>query len=71
MLYMCYWKMKNTSVNPHGFVRADSLEDAEQIMRASLNKDCEIVSITQAREHWITPQSITINFPNITDYVLF
>ena len=74
MLFKCFWRNGKGSAGSHqccGFIRAESLEDAEKIMRRSLQEGCELVETIPAQEHWITPQSLTVNFANMTEYALF
>ena len=55
----------------HGFLKADNKEHAKRIMEEKLLQDCELLEIRETKEHYITPQSITVNFTNTAQYELF
>lgn len=69
MLFVADWKFLGKIC--HGFLKADSKKDAERIMREKLSPDCELLEITETKEHRITPQSITVNFVDTAQYELF
>ena len=74
MLFMCYWRSeteRRSSGQACGFIRASSPEEAKKIMQENLQEGYEVAEIIPAKEHWITPQSITVNFANTTDYMMF
>lgn len=71
MLYMCCWMNEEKTMQAHGFVKAKSPERAKQIMLENLQKGYEVTEIVPAYECWITPQSLTVNFANMTEYSLF
>lgn len=69
-LYHVSWRTEGGAIY-HGFVRAYNMEYAYDVAKANLNKSCYILSISDAYESMITPQSLTINFRNDTDYHSF
>lgn len=74
MIYRAYWKMKTSPeyVPGHfGYVKACSESDARRIVQENLDSAYEVIEITEAAEHMITPQSITINFRNTSEYTIF
>ena len=70
MIYKAEWKDSNLRTH-EGFVNAKNRYEAFEITQNNLNKDFIIVGIHDAKLHQITPQSLTINFPNTGDYKLF
>lgn len=72
MIFRAYWKRKDSpdgALPSLGYVKAEDKADARRIMEEVL--DCsvtEIVDITEAAMHMVTPQSITINFENTSQY---
>lgn len=74
MIFRAYWKLKSSpeKSTPHvGFVRATDKEDARRIMEENLDIQYEVIDVTEAAEHMITPQAITINFRNTSQYTAF
>jgi hypothetical protein len=75
MLYRAYWKRRGApdKVTPSsGFVRATDHDDAKRIMEENLDTTMyEVKDITEAADHMITPQSITVNFRNTCEYARF
>lgn len=75
MIYRAYWKKKTSpeKATPyHGFIRAIDKTDARRIMNENLDtQQFEVTDVTEAAEHMITPQSLTINFRNISQYTSF
>ena len=67
--YLITWRWMGKK--SQGFVRADNIEEAWQIARERLKPDALILRVNPAHENMITPQSLTINFTNTTDYHLF
>lgn len=68
-IYEVYWRYNNRK--SHGYVRAESEENAREIAQVYLPPGIYVDEIFQVDESRITPQSITLNFPNMTDYELF
>jgi hypothetical protein len=75
MIYRAYWKAKTAPAKATpiiGFVKAADPKDARRIMEENLDTtNYEVTDITEAAEHMITPQSITINFRNTSQYTAF
>lgn len=71
MLFICCWKDPWRKWPHQGFVKAKDADEARKIMCENLMAGCELTQIDPADESLITPQSLTINFPNLTDYELF
>lgn len=74
MLFMATWKQKaapQQAVGSRGFVKAESEKDARRIMQENLDSAYEVTGIYPAQEHQITPQAITVNFRNTSEYRLF
>lgn len=70
MIYFVSWKGLGGN-KANGFVKADSLEDAYSITMKALQNGCCVTEVCPAYESMITPQSLTINFPNETEYGSF
>ena len=71
MLYKAYWRNNTDRKRHHGFVKACDPEKAFDIVTAKLQEGFSVVAIYKASESEITPQSLTINFENLTQYKLF
>jgi len=74
MIYRAYWKKKTSPeyVAGHcGYVKACSKSDARRIVEENLDSAYEVTEVIEAAEHMITPQSITINFRNTSEYSIF
>ena len=71
MLFACHWKDCWVGRPCSGYVKAKDVDEARKIIYDHLMNGCELIQIKPADESWITPQSLTINFPNLTDYELF
>ena len=69
MIWRVFWKYEGNSFA--GFVKANTRNGAINAARYHLKRECIITGCVQAHEHQITPQSITLNFANTTDYELF
>lgn len=78
MLFYATWNVyaynkvgvKLTSFQFGGYVEADTLSEATEITKEHLGKDAELVDVCRAYTK-PTPQSITINFQNTSQYTLF
>ena len=71
-IWQVYWRNRQVSKNAVvGYVKANSRNEAYEIAKEKLQKECEITAVYEASESWITPQSLTINFMNIEEYTLF
>ena len=70
MIYFVSWKGLFGNM-ANGFVKADSLEDAYSITMKALRDGCCVTEVCTAHESMITPQSLTINFTNETEYGSF
>lgn len=72
MIFRAYWKSKTApeGATPYcGFVMADHRGEARRIMEENLDTMCyEVTEVTEAAMHMVTPQSITINFQNTSQY---
>ena len=71
MIYIVYWRNKKNRITHHGYVMAKNQNDAYDITLANLQEGNEVTAVYTAKEHQITPQSITINFPNPASYSHF
>lgn len=71
MIFICCWKDPWWNRPHQGFVKAKDADEARKIMNKNLMAECELAQVDPADESWITPQSLTVNFPNLTDYELF
>lgn len=69
-IWQVYWRDENRNTYC-GYVKASGRNAAYDITQGMLRKGCRITAVYEASENWITPQSLTINFTNTTDYVLF
>lgn len=69
MLYFVSWTYDGEA--RRGFLKAKDETEARSILKTLLKPGCVIKRITEAFEHQITPQSLTLNFANTTDYTLF
>ena len=70
MLFAASWTTSNRQTC-RGFLEAKDMTDAKGILKNMLRPGCVVETITKAYEHQITPQSLTLNFANTTDYELF
>jgi len=78
MLFYATWNVnaynkvgvKLTSFQLGGYVEADTLSEATEIAKEHLSKDAELIDVCPAHTE-PTPQSITINFQNTSQYTLF
>ena len=52
-------------------MKACSESDARRITEENLDSAYEVTEVMEAAEHMITPQSITINFRNTSEYTIF
>lgn len=69
MIWLVFWK--NCGDSRRGFVKAKTRKSAIMIAQRILRAECIITGCVQAYEHQITPQSITLNFENTSEYELF
>ena len=69
MLFKVFWKYDGTGYG--GFVKANTRTGAIRIAKRLLKHDCIITGCVEAYDHQITPQAITLNFPNTTEYKFF
>lgn len=69
MLFFVSWTYDGET--RRGFLKAKDETDARTILKTLLKPGCVIKRIVEAFEHQITPQSLTLNFANTTDYELF
>ena len=69
MLYFVSWTYDGEA--RRGFLKAKDETEARSILKTLLKPECVIKRITEAFEHQITPQSLTLNFANTADYTLF
>ena len=68
-IWQVYWRDRRTGLDPaHGYVKAESRDDAYDIAKSMLREGYEVTAVYEATENWITPQSLTMNFRNNTDY---
>ena len=70
-IYQVYWRNKTTREVNHGYVKAESEKQAYDITMGKLQKGWSVSAVYPATENQITPQSLTLNFINATDYTLF
>lgn len=75
MIFRAYWKSKSapkTAISFSGFVKATDENDAKRIMEENLDTNrYEVIRVVEAVEHMISPQAITINFRNTSEYKVF
>ena len=71
MIYYVSWKLVIEGTTAHGFVEADSPEDAYSITLKALQAGCCVTEVCAGSKNMVTPQSLTINFPNETEYGSF
>lgn len=72
MIFLAYWKDKDRNTY-HGFVKADNRYEAKKILDNGFpeGRGFYVTAIYKADESQITPQSLTYNFPNTSEYKLF
>lgn len=70
MIFLVYWTSPRGG-KAHGYVKAKNEEDAKNIMEMILQRECKVTEIHEAKLHQITPQSLTINFENQSEYTSF
>ena len=69
--FEAYWRHEAERVPHHGIVLAENRDDAYEIVTSYLQKGYHVTHVYEVDESRITPQSVTVNFPNTTDYHLF
>lgn len=67
-IYQVYWMNKETRARHFGYCKADSHDEARNVVQEKLQPGCIVTHVYEASENWITPQSLTINFPNTSEY---
>lgn len=67
MIWRVFWKTGD-GVSCCGFVKVPTRAGAIKIARKNLQKHCVICGCVEAYAFQITPQSITLNFQNTSDY---
>lgn len=71
MIYQVYWMNKEDHAERHhGFVVADSRDDAYWIASKALQAGYVVTHVYESSENMVTPQSLCINF-KAPDYTLF
>lgn len=73
-IFRANWKRttdKEYKAGYWGFIKAADKEDARRIMQENLQDGYEVLEITPAQEHQITPQAICVNFANESTYERF
>ena len=70
MIWLVFWK-NCYGQSFRGFVKARTRRGAITIAQRKLQTECIITGCVQGYEHQITPQSITLNFENTSEYELF
>ena len=69
MIWRVFWKYNGEG---HcGFVKANTRQGAIRIAGKKLQQGAIITGCVEAYQHQITPQSITLNFPNESEYKYF
>lgn len=66
MLWMVFWKVGKESFR--GFVKANTRTGAIRIAERKLQKESIVTGCVETEVHKITPQSLTLNFENTSDY---
>lgn len=69
-IFLAYWKDESRNTY-HGFVKAENRYEAKKIVDNCLDKGWYVTAIYKADESCITPQSLTVNFLNTSEYKLF
>lgn len=70
-IYQVYWRHKVNRDVHFGYVKAVSADAAFDIVTEKLREGYNVTAVYESSENAITPQSLTINFHNTTDYELF
>lgn len=70
-IWQVYWRHKKTREVNHGYVKAENENQAYNITMGKLQRGWTVTAVYPATENMITPQSLTLNFINTTDYTLF
>ena len=68
--WQVFWKSSDGN-SCRGFVKAKTRVGAIRIATGKLKPTCIITGCVEGAEHQITPQSITLNFANESEYKLF
>jgi len=70
-IWQVYWRNRqNGYYSAFGYVKANTADEAYDITKAKLQKGCEVKAVYEASENMITPQSMTLNFANTSEYTL-
>jgi hypothetical protein len=67
MLFKVFWK-KSDGGSEMGFIKANTRTGAVRMTEKMLRKGCVVTGCVEGFAHQITPQSLTLNFPNTSDY---
>ena len=71
-IWQVYWRNRQVGYySGFCYVKANTADEAYDITKAKLQKGCEVTAVYEASENMITPQSITLNFSNTSEYTLF
>lgn len=70
--FKCRWQFKygDELKNVVGFIKADTLPEAEEILKGQLSESSKILEVKKCFSHQITPQSLCMNF-RAPDYKIF
>ena len=71
MIFKVFYQKANEKREHMAFVNAGNRYDAQRIAEGLLNKECIVTNVVYGAMHQITPQSLTLNFPNTSEYTLF
>ncbi|MBR4615490.1 MAG: hypothetical protein IKO55_07790 [Kiritimatiellae bacterium] len=66
MIFKVFWKLNGES--RMGFIKANTRTGAVRMAEKMLRKECIVTGCVEGFAHQITPQSLTLNFPNTSDY---
>ncbi len=70
-IWQVYWRNRQSGYySGVGYVKANNAYEAYGIAKAKLQKGCEVTAVYEASENMITPQSMTLNFANTSEYTL-
>lgn len=70
MIFKVFWE--NGNHNRHsGFVNAKNRYEAQEITEHMLQAGYVVTDVHNASLDSVTPQSITLNFPNKSEYTMF
>lgn len=68
MIYQVFWNSKTDRRSKCGYVEAKNHNEAFDIAQSNLQPGYRVFAVYESSMNAITPQALTINFPNTSSY---